>query len=111
MADTHDNAPFPAGSVAVIFTAMRSGNDEPGYQAAAAKMAELASRQPGYLGLESARGADGLGVTVSYWASDDAARQWRDHAEHAAIRERGRAIWYDSYRLHVARIERGYSWP
>ena len=53
-------------------------------------MDALAAAQPGYRGVDSARGADGLGITVSYWADDAAAIAWRDHPEHAAIRERGR---------------------
>ncbi len=32
-------------------------------------MAELASTQPGFLGMESVRGGDGFGITLSYWAT------------------------------------------
>src|SRR5690606_28869756 len=45
---------------AVIFTSLRSGEDADGYDATAARMVELASGQPGYLGVESTRGADGF---------------------------------------------------
>jgi heme-degrading monooxygenase HmoA len=98
------------GQVAVIFSAQRNGHDAAGYDAAAAAMELLAARQPGYRGMVSARGPDGFGITVSYWADDAAARAWRDEPQHAAIREQGRAIWYDAYDLTVARVERGYSW-
>lgn len=98
------------GQVAVIFAAQRNGRDPDGYGAAAAEMEQLAARQPGYRGMASARGADGFGITVSYWADDEAARAWRDHPDHTAIRDRGRAIWYDAYDLTVARVERGYAW-
>jgi heme-degrading monooxygenase HmoA len=54
---------------AVIFTAQRTEGDR-GYQAMAARMQELAARQAGFLGIESARGADGFGITVSYGASE-----------------------------------------
>lgn len=96
--------------IAVIFASTRTDFDDAGYQAAAEAMDDLARRQPGYRGLQSTRGADGFGITVSYWADDDAARAWRDHPEHAAIREKGRAHWYSSYSLTVARIERAYEW-
>ncbi len=102
--------PIQADAVAVIFSAQRSAGDESGYAAAAVEMERLAADQPGYLGIESARGADGFGVTVSYWADDAAAQAWRDHPLHAAIRERGRAFWYDRYRITVARVTRGYGW-
>ena len=49
---------------AVIFTSRRTDVAE-GYDDMSAKMVEMASQQPGFLGVESARGADGLGITVS----------------------------------------------
>lgn len=100
----------PKDSVAVIFCAQRTGTGEAAYEAAAAAMDELAARQPGYLGQDHARSTDGLGITVSYWRDDASARAWRDHPDHAAIRDRGRDQWYSEYSLHVARIERGYDW-
>lgn len=99
------------GQVAVIFASRRNARDPAGYDAAAAAMDALAAEQPGYRGIEAARGADGFGVTVSYWADEAAALAWRDQPEHAATRETGRARWYDSYTVTVARVERGYAWP
>ena len=71
--------------VAVIFTNQRSGDDEPGYLAMAEAMEHQAAAQPGYLGIESARTAQGLGITVSYWTTDDAARAWKQIAENAGM--------------------------
>jgi heme-degrading monooxygenase HmoA len=98
------------GTVAVIFIAQRTLEDDEGYSAAAAEMDALAAMQPGYRGIDSVRGTDGLGITVSYWADDAAAKAWRDHPEHAAIREAGRDRWYSRYDLHVAAITRSYDW-
>jgi heme-degrading monooxygenase HmoA len=78
---------------AVIFTSQRTAGDA-GYGDAAQRMAELASQQPGYLGIESTRGADGLGITVSYWRTLDDIAAWRRHLEHTAARNDGRAQWY-----------------
>lgn len=99
------------GSIAVIFAAQRSGRDAEGYAAMAEAMDALAAQQPGYLGMDHGGGADGFGITVSYWADDASARAWRDNREHRAAREAGRGRWYAHYTLHVARIERGYAWP
>ena len=79
----------PAGEIAVIFVSQVTGADPDGYAAAAAAMEALAATQPGYRGIDSARGGDGLGITVSYWADEAAAVAWRKNDEHAAIRERG----------------------
>ena len=94
----------------MIFVSELTGADPAGYAAAAAAMESLAARQPGYRGIDGARGADGLGITVSYWADEAAAVAWRKNEEHAAIRERGRGVWYKSYSLHVATIARSYDW-
>ena len=100
----------PPETIAVIFIAQRTRNDDAGYADAAQAMAQLASEQDGYVGIDSVRDEGGLGITVSYWRDDAAAKAWRNNAEHAAIREQGRAIWYSSYSLHVASITRSYDW-
>lgn len=94
---------------AVIFTSQRSAVEQ-GYGDAAERMAALAALQPGYLGAESARGADGLGITVSYWRSMEDIAAWRRHLEHGTVREQGRSQWYEHYELRVARVERAYGW-
>ena len=96
---------------AVIFSSLRNGEDEAGYEAAAQRMLELAAQQPGFLGVESARGADGFGITVSYWASESAITAWKHQAEHAATRAHGRKHWYEHFELRVAKVERAYGKP
>jgi heme-degrading monooxygenase HmoA len=91
--------------VAVVFTSMRTGDDD-GYAATAARMDELAAQQPGYLGVESAH--DELGITVSYWADEDAARAWKQVAEHLVAQRVGRERWYADYRVRVAVVQRDY---
>ncbi|WP_433769308.1 antibiotic biosynthesis monooxygenase family protein [Pseudomonas putida] len=97
----------PAPYYAVIFTSLRTEGDQ-GYAEAAARMVELAREQPGFLGVESARGEDGLGITVSYWTSEEAILAWKHHPEHAEIRERGRSTWYAQCQTRVCRVERAY---
>jgi len=70
------------------------------------RMVELAAQQPGFLGVESARDADGLGITVSYWESEEAIANWRRHAEHRVAQATGRAKWYEEFITRVARVER-----
>lgn len=94
---------------AVIFTSQRSAIDN-GYDDMADRMVALAAKQPGYLGVESARGADGLGITVSYWRSEADIAAWRRHAEHCIARDTGRSDWYQHYTLRVAKVERAYAW-
>jgi heme-degrading monooxygenase HmoA len=98
--------PLPLPCYAVVFTSVRTGDDPEGYEAMADKMVELSSRQPGFLGIESARGADGVGITVSYWDSLQAIERWRADAEHRVAQQLGRQRWYRAFRLAVCRVER-----
>lgn len=93
---------------AVIFSSVRTAHDDEGYAAAADRMAQLASEQPGYLGVDSVRSTDGVGITVSYWSSEAAIVAWRRNAEHTIVREQGRKSWYSQYELRVARVDRAY---
>jgi heme-degrading monooxygenase HmoA len=98
------NTPTPP-YYAVIFSSTRTGVDD-GYAAAAARMVELAHQQPGFLGIESAR--EDVGITVSYWESEEAIRAWHENAEHQAAQRDGYAKWYSAFELRVAKVERAY---
>jgi heme-degrading monooxygenase HmoA len=94
---------------AVIFTSLRSAGEACAYQDAAQRMVALAAQQPGFLGVEAARGDDGLGITVSYWASEAAILAWRENAEHSATRRQGRERWYEHFATRVCKVERSYA--
>lgn len=100
---------------AVIFTNRRAGwgdeSTDAAYDIAAARMEDLAATIPGYLGIESARSADGSGITVSYWEDESAIERWRTHPEHLEVQSRGRADWYQWYELRVAVVDRARSFP
>jgi heme-degrading monooxygenase HmoA len=93
---------------AVVFTSVRTGSPETdaAYARTADEMDRLAREQPGFLGIESARNPDGLGITVSYWASLEAIAAWREHGEHRVAQRSGRTDWYAAYALRVCRVER-----
>jgi heme-degrading monooxygenase HmoA len=93
---------------AVIFSSRRTEGDN-GYAEMAARMEELAATMPGFLGIESARGADGFGITVSYWESEEAIANWKKHAEHLIAQRRGRGEYYSDYQVRVAKVERAYA--
>lgn len=99
---------FPLPYYAVIFTSTRTPYETEDYERATQRMLELVREQPGFLGVESARGEDGQGITVSYWVSETAILAWKDHPEHRQIRELGRARWYQRFTTRVARVERDY---
>jgi len=96
---------YKAPYYAVIFTSIRTGGDH-GYDEMSQKMETLAKRQPGYLGLESAR--DDIGITVSYWESLEAIANWKANTDHLFAQSKGKTDWYKWYRVRVCRVERDY---
>ncbi len=92
---------------AVIFTSKRTGGAH-GYNAMSQKMVELSAGRDGFLGIESVRGADGVGITVSYWRDEAAIRAWKRDPEHEKAQHGGRATWYGAYEIRIARVERAY---
>jgi heme-degrading monooxygenase HmoA len=92
---------------AVVFTSMKTP-DLDGYGETADRMEELVQDVPGYLGMDHAQTPGGLSITVGYFRDADAIEEWRSNLEHRAAQKRGRAEWYQSYTLHVAKVERSH---
>lgn len=101
--------PVP-GAIAVIFLSGRKGTDDDGYAVAAEAMERVAASRDGYLGIDSTRDSAGIGITISWWRDETAALAWREDPEHSRIRDHGRAVWYDWYRVVVATVDRAYDW-
>jgi Uncharacterized enzyme involved in biosynthesis of extracellular polysaccharides len=89
---------------AVIFTSIRTDGDND-YGETAKQMLELASEQPGFLGFESAR--QEIGISVSYWASQEAIKAWKENIIHRQAQSRAKD-WYRAFRVRVCRVEREY---
>ncbi len=90
---------------AVIFSSTRTEGDN-GYSEMADRMVDLAKEQDGFLGVESARNE--LGITVSYWRDLNAIKKWKENANHAIAREKGRNEWYKSFKTRIAKVEQDY---
>ncbi|MGW5472975.1 antibiotic biosynthesis monooxygenase family protein [Streptomyces chartreusis] len=90
-----------------VFTTVRT-QEQSGYRETNARMEELVKNIPGYLGMDHAQTPGGLGITVGYFRDAEALTEWRTNAEHREAQELGRAEWYQSYTLHVAKVERSH---
>ena len=113
-AGARKSAPDPTSAqhcFAVIFSSQRTAGAADAYGAATQAMDELVAKQPGFLGIEHARGPDGFGITVSYWDSLEAIRNWKDVPAHAAVQAKGRETFYERYEVRVCTVERGYKFP
>lgn len=98
------NTPKPP-YYAVIFTSTLTEGDND-YADTSKKMMALAQQQPGFLGVESARGD--IGITVSYWDSLDAIKRWKENAAHSLARQKGRDIWYKAFKVRISKVEKAY---
>ncbi len=94
----------------VIFSSKRTEGDN-GYAETAQALCELASRQPGCLGVESARDSGGFGITAAYFTDEAAIRRWKEDARHIDAQKRGKEDWYSHYSVRIAKVERAYSDP
>ncbi len=91
----------------VIFTSLRRDGDQ-GYESMALKMVELAQKQNGFLGIESAR--EEVGITVSYWSNLESIKAWKTHSEHQLAQKKGRERWYSNFKVRIAKVERDYAY-
>lgn len=96
---------------AVIFSSQRTEADAAGYAAMSEAMDRAVRKHPGFLGIESVRGADGRGITVGYFRDEAAILAWRQHTGHQAAQRGGMERWYNHYELRVAKVERAYAGP
>lgn len=90
---------------AVIFTSVRTEGDN-GYSEMSNKMKKLVKNQEGFLGFESAR--EEMGITVSYWRDLESIQSWKRNLDHLEAKQKGKSIWYKSYKTRIAKVERDY---
>ncbi|GAA3809068.1 antibiotic biosynthesis monooxygenase family protein [Streptomyces chiangmaiensis] len=93
---------------AVVFTSVHTEVDS-GYGETSERLEELVKDVPGYLGMDHARTPGGLSITVGYFRDLAAIEEWRSDPEHRAAQRNGRAHWYETYTLHVAKVERSHT--
>jgi heme-degrading monooxygenase HmoA len=98
----------PPYYVAVFTSVLTETEDQSGLDETTARMVELVKDVPGFLGSDYAQTPGGLSILVSYFRDADAIMEWWSNAEHREAQKRGRAEWFQSYTIHVAKVERSY---
>lgn len=99
-----NNLPTPC--YAVIFTSILIENDLEAYVKMAEIMEELAKKQQGFLGIESAR--NDIGITVSYWKTLANIKLWKNQISHAYAQKLGKEKWYEQYEIKICKVEKVY---
>ena len=90
---------------AVIFTSVQTKEME-GYNQMSTLMENLAKKHPGFLGIEHARSE--IGITISYWDSLEAIKNWKEDINHKEAQLKGREQWYNWYKVRICKVEHTY---
>jgi heme-degrading monooxygenase HmoA len=94
--------------VVVVFTiALRPDLPASEYEETGARMVELVSAMPGFVGMDYAA-TDGGELLVARFESHEALQAWREQLEHRAAQERGRERFFAHYRIEVCDLVRSY---
>lgn len=100
------NTPKPP-YYAVIFTSIKTEQENNDYNEMSKKMIQIATKQSGFLGIESAENE--IGITVSYWKDLESIKKWKEHFEHKIAQEKGKKEWYKAFTTRIAKVEHQYS--
>ena len=98
---------------AVVFTSRRRQDASAagdGYDEMAVRMEHLARQQPGFRDMLTVRGADGVGITVATFDTEQDALAWKRHPEHLEAQRLGRERYYEWYELQITEVTRAYGW-
>lgn len=77
------------------------------YEAMGARMLELVSEMPGFLGMDYAA-TEGGELLVARFESHEALEAWRNLPEHRKAQEAGRDRFFAHYRIEVCEPVRAY---
>jgi heme-degrading monooxygenase HmoA len=72
------------------------------------RMVSLAKDQRGFIDVESVRDIEGNGITISYWESLEAIKNWKANLEHLTAQKLGREKWYAEFKVRICKVEREY---
>ncbi len=79
------------------------------YEQTGARMVELVSSMPGFLGMDYAEVERGELLIVRF-ESHEALAAWRNHPEHREAQARGRERFFEHYRIEVCDEVRSYEY-
>jgi len=79
------------------------------YEQAGARMVELVSGLPGFLGMDYAA-TDGGELLIARFESHEALEAWRENPEHVLMQTLGRERYFASYRIDVCDAVRSYEY-
>ena len=98
-------------SYVVIFRSKRTDSNSELYYEHNDKLQEKIKTIPGYLKHFGVRHPETReGITVVYFETIDAIKQWRDDFEHMAAKDLAKSHFYENYSIEILELQREQSW-
>ncbi|EOC0210311.1 antibiotic biosynthesis monooxygenase [Cronobacter dublinensis] len=97
--------------IAVLFEAQALPQAQQRYFDLAAGLKPLLADAPGFIDLERFQSltAPDRFLSLSWWESEEAVRQWKGNLMHQAAQQEGKERIFAHYRIRVAQVLRDYS--
>ncbi len=87
--------------VVVVFRSRLREDAGEDYPRIAERMERLVSAMPGFISFKTFTAADGERLALGEFESEEAVAAWREHPEHREAQRRGRADFYERFRLQI----------
>jgi len=95
--------------IVTVFRSRLNPDFSDDYAEMSKRMSSLAQTMPGYISHKSFTAEDGERVTIVEFESMEGQLVWRNNAEHAEARVRGRTTFYDEYKVQVCEVLREHA--
>ena len=95
--------------VALFYGRVNSNHDADEYAMMGQRMAELASKMPGFVALHKVNVPDGRELAIAYFETEAQMQDWYLHPEHRKVQELGRESILDDYLIEICEIKRCYT--
>lgn len=96
---------------AVIFASKRTDSNNDLYYQHNDLLEEKIAKLPGYIRHIGVRHPETReGVTVVYFETLDAIKEWRDDLDHQNAKSMAKTHFYERYSIDIVEVERSYAW-
>lgn len=94
--------------IAVIFEVEVKLEEREEYLLTAATLRQELERQDGFISIErfASLNQENKMLSLSFWESDEAFKNWRHHPDHLLAQEKGKRQLFSRYKMRVAEVIR-----
>ena len=90
----------------ILFRSKLTATAGQDYAEMAEEMEASARTFDGFIDVKGYLAEDGERLTVVWWRDEESLAKWRNDARHRFAQQKGRAQWYEYYKMDVAEVVR-----